>query len=70
VSKHWNPDGELARWVRADEPMPPSKASWPEGATAGLVLVATCCLALGALLYQVAGPRDVVEEGVGRVETR
>lgn len=70
MSKHWNPDGELARCVRADEPTPPRKASWPEGATAGLVLVAACCLALGALLYQVAGPRDVVEEGIAEVASR
>lgn len=40
----------------------PAEKSWPEGATAGLLLVAAGCLALGALLYRVAGPRDVVGE--------
>jgi hypothetical protein len=54
MAKHWNPEGDLARMreVRA-------KPRWPEGATAGLVLVAAGCLGLAVLLYQVAGPRDV-----------
>lgn len=64
MSKHWNPDGEVSRWTGADELARPGKASWPEGATAGLVLVAVGCLALGTILYQVAGPRDVVDERV------
>jgi hypothetical protein len=34
------------------------KAAWPEGATAGLLLVATACLAATAMLYHVAGPSD------------
>lgn len=63
MSKHWNPDGEIERWARADEPVRPRKASWPEGATAGLLLVAGFCLAIGGLLYHVAGPRTVIEEG-------
>ncbi len=54
MSKHWNPDDEIAR-VR--EPRP--KTTWPEGATAGLVLVATACLGIAVLLYQIAAPRDV-----------
>ena len=66
MSKHWNPDGEVARAAGADGLAPPKRPSWPEGATAGLLLVATCCLAVGALLYQVAGPRDVVDERVAR----
>ncbi len=42
---------------------PPSK-SWPKGATAGVVLVAALCLAVGVLLYLVAGPRDVIDDNV------
>jgi hypothetical protein len=54
MAKHWNPEGDLARMreVRA-------KPRWPEGATAGLVLIAAGCLGLAVLLYQVAGPKDV-----------
>ena len=54
MSKPWNPDDELARAQAAQ-----AKPRWPEGATAGLVLVAAGCLGLAALLYHVAGPRDV-----------
>jgi len=61
VSKHWNPDGEIVRWTNADGP-PRRKAAWPDGATAGLALIAVCCLAVALVLYHVAGPRDVVEE--------
>jgi hypothetical protein len=64
VSKHWKPDGDSARWTRADDYSPPRNASWPEGATAGLVLVAAACLAVGAIFYKLAGPRDVIEENV------
>ena len=46
----------------ADEQVRPAAPSWPKGATAGLVLVAAGCLAVGALLYRGAGPRDVFEE--------
>ena len=38
---------------------PARKASWPEGATAGILLVAAACIAVSATLYQVIGPRDV-----------
>jgi hypothetical protein len=64
VSKHWNPDGEIERCLGADAIAPPAKPSWPKGATAGLVLVAASCLAVGMALYTFAGPRDVVEESV------
>jgi hypothetical protein len=37
-------------------------ASWPEGATAGLLLIAAACLGLSAVLYHIAGPRDVFAE--------
>ena len=65
VSRHWNPDEELARRIAAEE-LARERRSWPEGATAGLVLVVASCLAVGLTLYQFAGPRDVIEEGVGR----
>lgn len=54
MSKHWNPEAELSR---VDQLRPPR--AWPKGATAGLVLVALSCAGLAALLYHVAGPRDV-----------
>jgi Na+/H+-translocating membrane pyrophosphatase len=40
------------------------KAAWPEGATAGLVLVAAACLGLSMTIYQLAGPRDAFAESV------
>lgn len=66
MSKHWNPNDEIAWPKVADDVARPKKAPWPEGATAGLVLIAAGCLALGVVLYQFAGPRDVVEEDVAR----
>ena len=65
--KHWKPDGDSAHWLTADAYAPPPKGkSWPQGATAGLLMVAAACLAVGALLYQVAGPRQPVEEEAAR----
>ena len=57
MSKHWNPEEELAlaRKARAKKP-------WPPGTIGGIALVAAACLAFCAVLYQVAGPRQVVEE--------
>ena len=66
MSKHWNPDDEIARWKGADDLSRPRKASLPEGALAGLVMVAATCLAVGVVFYQVAGTRDVVVDGVVR----
>lgn len=37
-------------------------ASWPHGATAGVLLVAAACLGFSLTLYQVAGPRDSFAE--------
>ena len=54
MGKHWNPDDELVRALERRE-----KSRWPEGATAGLTLVAVACVGLAALLYKVAGPRDI-----------
>lgn len=68
MSRHWKPDAESARWTQVDDYAPtgssalPGKAPWPKGATVGLLMVAAGCLALGALLYRVAGPRVVIEE--------
>ena len=65
--KHWNPDGDSAHWLTAETYAPPPKGKpWPEGATAGLLMVAAACLAVGALLYQVAGPRQPIEQEAAR----
>ena len=40
------------------------KASLPEGAIAGLLLVAALCLFVSTALYQVAGPRDVFADEI------
>jgi len=53
MSKHWNPGDELAQAGDA------RAKRWPAGATAGLMLVAAACVGIAALLYQVAGRRDV-----------
>ena len=54
MSRHWNPKGELAH-TRGARP----KAQWPEGATAGLIVVAAACVGIAVLLYKVAGPQDL-----------
>ena len=54
MSKHWNPEDEMAR-AREER----AKPRWPEGATAGLVIVAVACVGLAMVLYKIAGPRDV-----------
>ena len=41
-----------------------ARKSWPDGATAGLVLVAAACIALSLTLYQLAGPRDVFADDI------
>lgn len=67
MSRHWQPDEDRTRWSRADHgalpdgPAPPVKIVWPRGATAGLLLVATGCLAIAALVYKAAGPRHAIE---------
>jgi len=60
MSRPWNPDEELARSIAAEETARARKR-WPEGATVGVLLVAVSCIALGAALYQFAGPRQPVE---------
>ena len=54
MSKHWNPQDEIAQRRETE-----TNRRWPEGATMGLVLVATACLGLVIGLYAAAGPRDV-----------
>jgi hypothetical protein len=54
VSKHWNPEDDIAR-VRESK----AERSWPEGATAGLLIVAASCVGFAVLLYNIAAPRDV-----------
>ena len=56
MSKHWNPDEELAHQVRERR----SKPEWPQGATAGLVLFGLACVGIATVLYRVAGPRDII----------
>jgi hypothetical protein len=51
VSRHWNPEGELARVPEAR-----TGRAWPHGATAGLVLVAAGCIGVAAIAYWAAGP--------------
>ena len=52
--KHWDPQEDIARTapVRTRKP-------WPPGATAGLLVLAVGCVGIAALLYKLAGPRDV-----------
>lgn len=64
MTKHWNPDEQLIRRLAAEERARAEKRPLPPGAVAGLVLVASGCLAVGLVLYQFAGPRNVVEEGI------
>jgi len=52
VTKPWNPKADLAN-------RGPGPKHWPAGATAGLIVVAAACVGIAALLYKVAGPRDV-----------
>ena len=54
MARHWNPKDDLAR---AHEQR--AKPAWPEGATAGLMLVAAGCIGMAVLLYRLAGPSDV-----------
>lgn len=54
MSRHWNPDRDLAR-ARDSAPKP----HWPNGATVGVAVVAAACIGAAILLYQLAGPRDI-----------
>ena len=59
MARHWNPDDDLAR-VRDERRAAKPAARLPEGAAAGLAMVAIACVCLGVLLYRLAGPRDIV----------
>ena len=63
MSMHWTPDGDATPLADdiAVEPArsQPIKKDWPEGATAGLLLVAAACVGVAVLVYKVAGPSDV-----------
>lgn len=54
--------------MRADGYAPPAdvpspvKPTWPKGATAGLLLVAVGCVAVGMLLYKAADPGYEIEK--------
>ena len=54
MTKHWKPDEQQPR-VREAEGRP----RWPEGATAGLVMLGAVCVGTVILLYKLAGPNDV-----------
>ena len=53
--KHWNPDEDLRRATRSR-----SKPGLPEGAGVGLLVTAAACVGFAILIYQLAGPRDIV----------
>lgn len=66
--KHWKPEHQLVplsgagarrQWTRVEGYVREVRRTWPAGATAGLLLVAAGCIAIGIAFYQVAGPRDV-----------
>ena len=40
------------------------RMSWPQGAIAGILLVAAACIGFSLMLYHVAGPRDVFAEEI------
>jgi hypothetical protein len=57
----------FARVNRARACVTARRQSWPQGATAGILLVAGACLGLSMTLYHVAGPRDVfAQDAAGR----
>ena len=64
MTKPWKPDEALERRSEPAECVPPEptareRASWPAGATAGLLMVAAGCIGLAAVLYRLAAPRDL-----------
>ena len=58
--KHWKPPEEIAEIAESARAIPVrQRQSLPPGAKAGLFAVAVGCIGIAALLYRVAGPRDV-----------
>ena len=60
MSRHWNPDADVAR-VRPAR----VRREWPAGATVGLALVAAACAGVVMTLYYVAAPRDPIADDSG-----
>ena len=54
MSRHWNPDEELARARRTA-----ARRRLPAESITGLAMVAAACVATAVLLYKLAGPRDI-----------
>ena len=54
MSRHWNPDKEVARARRT-----PTLPRLPVESVIGLAMVAAACLGTAVLLYRLAGPRDI-----------
>ena len=52
----------VSQHAQADAYAPPLRTSWPEGATAGVLIAASACLALSMTIYHMAGPRDLFAE--------
>lgn len=70
MSKHWQPPkGKIVRirpvgdWTRIQSYWRLHR-SLPEGAKAGLLIIAAACLLLAVLAYQLLGPRDIVADEV------
>ena len=54
MSRHWNPDEELALARSA-----PARPRLPAASVVGLAMTAAACVGLAVLLYRLAGPRDI-----------
>ena len=58
MSRHWNPDQELARaqeapsWTLAESYLQPAARPWSDGAKAALVLLLGACVFLAAGFFQ------------------
>ena len=52
MSKHWQPDEELARRT-------PGRVRLPAESITGLAMIAIACVGTAVLLYRLAGPRDI-----------
>ena len=54
MSKHWQPDEEMALARSA-----PARPRLPAGSIVGIAVVAAACAGMALLLYRLAGPRDI-----------
>jgi hypothetical protein len=54
MSRHWNPDDDLARAPRTR-----ALPRLPVESIDGLAMVAAACVRTAVLLYKLAGPRDL-----------